>query len=71
MESWPVRGGLQAFHDSTSEPRLSRKNPSQVIQYTYLLTLPLIMVYAMGFTVIKYQMGWTYIPNYGGASAGL
>ena len=34
-------------------------------QYTYLLSIPLIMVYAFGFTYMKYQEGYTVLPGGG------
>lgn len=33
--------------------------------YTYLTSVPLIIVYAVGFAVIKYQYGYTYVVGYG------
>ncbi len=38
---------------------------SSFIQYTYLLSVPAVMAYAIGFTVIKYQEGFTVLPEYG------
>ena len=37
----------------------------RVMTYSYITTLPLLMVYALGSTVIKYQYGFSYIPGYG------
>lgn len=37
----------------------------RVMTYTYLITIPLIMIYSIGFAVIKYEMGYTYMPEYG------
>lgn len=34
-------------------------------QYTYLLTLPLVLVYALGNTIIKYHQGFIDHPIYG------
>lgn len=33
--------------------------------YTYLTSVPLIIVYAVGLAVIKYQYGYTYVLGYG------
>ena len=35
-------------------------------QYTYTATMPLIIAYALGFCVIKYQEGYVAIPGLGG-----
>ncbi|KAI0685585.1 hypothetical protein BC835DRAFT_1421119 [Cytidiella melzeri] len=37
----------------------------RIMTYTYMLTVPLIMVYAVGNAVIKYNVGWTFIPGHG------
>lgn len=36
------------------------------MQYSYLLSVPLIMTYAIGFAVIKYSEGFVFIPGHGG-----
>ena len=36
-----------------------------VPQYTYLLSVPTVIAYAMGFAVIKYQEGFVQLPPYG------
>lgn len=35
-------------------------------QYSYLATIPLIVIYALGFAIIKYTYGFTVIPGVGG-----
>ncbi|TFK92000.1 hypothetical protein K466DRAFT_573336 [Polyporus arcularius HHB13444] len=37
----------------------------RLMTYTYLLSVPAVMAYAIGFTVIKYQEGFTVLPEYG------
>ncbi|EIW80587.1 hypothetical protein CONPUDRAFT_82756 [Coniophora puteana RWD-64-598 SS2] len=37
----------------------------RIMTYSYIATLPLLMVYALGFTIIKYKYGYTYLPGYG------
>ncbi|KAL4249232.1 hypothetical protein ABKN59_007241 [Abortiporus biennis] len=37
----------------------------RIMTYTYLVTIPLIAAYAMGFSVIKYKMGYTIVPGVG------
>ncbi|KAI0343625.1 hypothetical protein BDW22DRAFT_1356095 [Trametopsis cervina] len=37
----------------------------RIMTYTYIVTVPLIAVYAIGFGVIKYKMGWTFVPSFG------
>ncbi|KAL4068741.1 hypothetical protein V8B97DRAFT_803561 [Scleroderma yunnanense] len=37
----------------------------RIMTYAYLTSIPLIIVYAVGFAVIKYQYGYTYIIGYG------
>ncbi|GJE98175.1 hypothetical protein PsYK624_143970 [Phanerochaete sordida] len=37
----------------------------RIMTYTYLVTIPLIMAYSIGFAAIKYEMGYTYVPEYG------
>lgn len=38
-----------------------------IVQYTYIVTIPLILVYAMGFAIIKYNVGYTFVPGHGSA----
>ncbi|KAI0664018.1 hypothetical protein C8Q70DRAFT_214291 [Cubamyces menziesii] len=37
----------------------------RLMTYTYLLSVPCIMAYALGFAVIKYEEGLIYLPEYG------
>ena len=37
----------------------------RVMTYSYLLSLPLIFTFALGFTIIKYQNGYTLIEGRG------
>ncbi|KAL0563855.1 hypothetical protein V5O48_018207 [Marasmius crinis-equi] len=37
----------------------------RIMTYSYLLSVPFILVYAVGFTVIKYQEGFVDMPFYG------
>ena len=38
------------------------------LQYTYLLSVPCIIAYSVGFAAIKYQEGFTVLPEYGSES---
>ncbi|EJD43573.1 hypothetical protein AURDEDRAFT_167298 [Auricularia subglabra TFB-10046 SS5] len=40
----------------------------RVMTYTYLLSVPLICSYSIGFTYIKYTEGWVDIPRAGGGA---
>ncbi|KAG6382144.1 hypothetical protein JVT61DRAFT_788 [Boletus reticuloceps] len=37
----------------------------RVMTYSYLLSIPFIIVFAAGFAIIKYNYGYTVIPEYG------
>lgn len=37
----------------------------RIMTYTYLINIPLIAIYSIGFAVIKYKMGWTTVPGVG------
>jgi len=37
----------------------------RVMTYTYLLSIPLLITYAVGFAIIKYHAGFVFIPGYG------
>ncbi|KZT69663.1 hypothetical protein DAEQUDRAFT_247780 [Daedalea quercina L-15889] len=37
----------------------------RVMTYTYLITIPLLMIYSIGMTVISYKMGYIDLPGYG------
>ncbi|KAH8096796.1 hypothetical protein BXZ70DRAFT_1009474 [Cristinia sonorae] len=37
----------------------------RIMTYTYMLTIPLIVIYAVGFAVIKYKVGYSFIPGHG------
>lgn len=37
----------------------------RIMTYTYITSVSLIIAYAVGFAIIKYQYGYTYIPGYG------
>ncbi|KAI0695189.1 hypothetical protein C8T65DRAFT_584489 [Cerioporus squamosus] len=37
----------------------------RLMTYTYLLSVPAVMAYSIGFAVIKYQEGFTVLPEYG------
>ncbi|KAI0326063.1 hypothetical protein GY45DRAFT_1374235 [Cubamyces sp. BRFM 1775] len=37
----------------------------RLMTYTYLLSVPCIMAYSIGFAVIKYEEGLLYVPEYG------
>lgn len=37
----------------------------RIMTYTYVTCIPLIITYAVGFAIIKYQYGYTYVPGYG------
>ena len=36
-------------------------------QYTYIVTIPLIAAYSIGYAYIKYRVGWVFVPEYGSA----
>ncbi|KDQ56306.1 hypothetical protein JAAARDRAFT_158328 [Jaapia argillacea MUCL 33604] len=37
----------------------------RVMTYSYLLSVPLILAYSVGFTVLKYKQGYSFIPDHG------
>ncbi|EPT00440.1 hypothetical protein FOMPIDRAFT_1023814 [Fomitopsis schrenkii] len=37
----------------------------RIMTYTYLVTIPLIIIYSVGMTVISYKMGYVDMPGYG------
>ncbi|KAI0731547.1 hypothetical protein C8Q72DRAFT_233727 [Fomitopsis betulina] len=37
----------------------------RIMTYTYMVTVPLLMIYSIGMTVISYKMGYIDIPTYG------
>ncbi|KAI0079234.1 hypothetical protein K474DRAFT_1736289 [Panus rudis PR-1116 ss-1] len=37
----------------------------RIMTYTYITSIPCIVVYAIGFAVIKYQAGYSFIPGFG------
>ncbi|EIN06435.1 hypothetical protein PUNSTDRAFT_115010 [Punctularia strigosozonata HHB-11173 SS5] len=37
----------------------------RVMTYSYLLSVPLIISYSIGFSIIKYQEGYTFVPGHG------
>ncbi|KZT22463.1 hypothetical protein NEOLEDRAFT_1119519 [Neolentinus lepideus HHB14362 ss-1] len=37
----------------------------RVMTYSYLLCIPLIAIYSLGFCIIKYRQGFTYMPGHG------
>ena len=37
----------------------------RTLQYTYLITIPLLMIYSIGMTVISYKVGYIVLPGYG------
>lgn len=39
--------------------------PHTISQYSYLTCIPLIAIYAVGFSIIKYSYGFTVIPGMG------
>lgn len=41
---------------------------SSISKYSYLLSVPLIITYAVGFAVIKYKEGYAFLPSVGGES---
>lgn len=45
---------------------LNRSRLTRVVQYSYLLSIPLITAYAVGFSIIKYTYGFTVVPTVGG-----
>jgi len=42
------------------------RSPYKIMQYSYLLSVPFIMTYAIGFAIIKYHEGFVAIPLVGG-----
>ena len=67
MEQQQQRSGrcLQALHDCAPSPRLSLICTSRALQYSYLINIPLLIVFSVGFVVIKYQDGYVDYPLYG------
>ena len=66
MVEFALLGSIQANHDR--EPIfVVRRNKRLTIngQYTYLITIPLIMVYSFGFAYIKYAEGFISIAGEG------
>ncbi|KIP03605.1 hypothetical protein PHLGIDRAFT_55317, partial [Phlebiopsis gigantea 11061_1 CR5-6] len=37
----------------------------RIMTYTYLINVPLITIYSIGFATIKYKMGWMEVPGHG------
>lgn len=37
----------------------------RIMTYTYMLTIPLVGIFAIGFAIIKYQTGYSFVPGYG------
>ncbi|KAI6043500.1 hypothetical protein EDC04DRAFT_2522275, partial [Pisolithus marmoratus] len=37
----------------------------RIMTYTYITSILLVITYAVGFAIIKYQYGYSYIPGYG------
>ncbi|EKM53715.1 uncharacterized protein PHACADRAFT_260202 [Phanerochaete carnosa HHB-10118-sp] len=37
----------------------------RIMTYTYLITIPLIAIYSIGFAAIKYDMGYAVVPGFG------
>ena len=61
-----VRWCIQAGDDRMLLPfSLRILGTDQSLQYTYLLTLPLITTYSVGNAVIKYKEGFVFSPQYG------
>jgi hypothetical protein len=60
---------IQAGHDSASQFPLFLLYQSHlshtISQYSYITCIPLIAVYAVGFSIIKYSYGFTVIPGLG------
>ena len=53
--------GLQTCYDSERKCISFSVEANGTAQYTYLLSIPLIMIYSFGFTYIKYAEGFLYI----------
>ncbi|EMD32945.1 hypothetical protein CERSUDRAFT_118372 [Gelatoporia subvermispora B] len=37
----------------------------RIMTYTYMLTIPLLATFAVGFTILKYDVGYSLIPGFG------
>lgn len=67
MEPRPPFRGIQAYHDGACTHSIYSvvvMNEDRT-QYSYLLSVPLIIVYSVGFTTIKYTYGFTAVPLFG------
>ena len=57
---------IQAAHDRTLPSPSLGFRAERSLQYTYILTLPLITIYSVGNAVIKYQEGFVFDSQGGG-----
>ena len=64
-------GHIQAPHDRTLPSPSPRSRAEHSLQYTYILSLPLITIYSVGNAVIKYQEGFVFDSEAGGEGAPL
>ncbi|KAH9920963.1 uncharacterized protein B0H18DRAFT_1023005 [Fomitopsis serialis] len=65
-----VNGGFPLFHLWKFDRFKWNKGPysgafKRVMTYTYLITIPLLMVYSIGMTIISYKMGYIDLPGFG------
>ena len=57
---------IQAGHDRTLHSHSPGFRTKRSLQYTYILTLPLVTIYSVGNAVIKYQEGFVVNSEGGG-----
>ena len=69
LPSWN-QGSQGTFKRLMTVRAISRVPPfsDRLPQYSYLLSVPLIITYSVGFCVIKYKEGYMILPVYGGTS---
>ena len=68
MNHGPYSGAFKRLMTVRSPPPPGSQT-QQPIQYTYILTLPLITVYSVGNAAIKYQEGFVINKHHGGRRA--
>src|SRR6266550_6233574 len=64
MGSWTILWRIQARYDSPSFfPTYLHSGLNIISQYAYLTSVPLIWIYSLGFTIIKYRVGYIILPG--------
>lgn len=65
LETW-IAGDVQASHDGALNVQSRFKLELIASQYSYMLSMPLLFVFSLGFTIIKYQEGLVFVEGLGG-----